>query len=80
VKQICAIAAVAGVSVEIKESTSDVIKTPTLTTKDGFTVFEASAIGRYSESCYLAQHEGPRLSQNISDGKKHEGPICRTVS
>jgi len=82
VKQISAIAAVAGVSVETKESTSDVIKTPTLTTKDGFTVFEASAIGRYSESYHLAQHEvnRPRLSQNISDGKKHEGPICRTVS
>jgi len=65
VKQIRAIAACAGLSVEVKESTSDVIKTPTLTSKDGFSVFEASAIGRYSESYCLAQHavKRPRLSQ-----------------
>jgi len=53
-KQISAIAAYAGLSVEVKQSTSGIIKTPTLTGKDGFSVFEASAIGRYSESYCLA--------------------------
>jgi hypothetical protein len=87
VKQIRAIAACAGLSVEVKESTSGIIKTPTLTNKDGFSVFEASAIGRYSESYCLARHEvkRPRLSQmffntNTRKWKKHEGPVCRTVS
>jgi hypothetical protein len=64
VKQISAIAAYAGLSVEVKESTSDIIKTPTLTSKDGFSVFEASAIGRYSESyCLVPEVKRPRLSQ-----------------
>ena len=49
-KQINAIAAFVDISVEIKESTSDVVKTPTLTSKDGFSVFGAIAIGRYRES------------------------------
>jgi len=49
-KRISAIAAFVGLSVDIKESTSDVVKTPTLTSKDGFSVFEASAIGRYIAS------------------------------
>ncbi|KAH9985032.1 elongation factor 1-gamma [Russula vinacea] len=49
-KRISAIAAFAGLSVEVKESTTDIIKTPTLTSKDGFSVFEASAIGRYIAS------------------------------
>ena len=49
-KQISAIATFVGLSVEIKESTSDIVKTPTFTSKDGFSVFEAGAIGRYSES------------------------------
>jgi hypothetical protein len=87
VKQISAIAAYAGLSVEVKESTSDIIKTPTLTSKDGFSVFEASAIGRYSESYCLALHEEVkrrRLSQTsptpIHVNGKHEGPVCRTVS
>jgi len=48
--QISAIAAFAGLSVEVKEGTADIIKTPTLVCKDGFSVFEASAIGRYGES------------------------------
>ncbi|KAI0252280.1 elongation factor 1-gamma [Lactifluus subvellereus] len=46
-KRIRAIAAFAGLSVEVKESISDIVKTPTLTSRDGFSVFEASAIGRY---------------------------------
>jgi elongation factor 1-gamma len=49
-KRISAIAAYAGLSVEVKESTANIIKTPTLTSKDGFSVFEASAIGRYIAS------------------------------
>lgn len=49
-KQISAIAAFVGLSVEIKEGTSNIVKTPTFTSKDGFSVFEAGAIGRYSES------------------------------
>ncbi|KAF8266028.1 elongation factor 1-gamma [Lactarius quietus] len=49
-KRISAIAAFADLSVDIKESTSDVVKTPTFTSKDGFSVFEASAIGRYIAS------------------------------
>ncbi|KAH9034536.1 elongation factor 1-gamma [Lactarius hengduanensis] len=49
-KRISAIAAFAGLSVEIKESTSDIVKTPTFTSKDGFSIFEASAIGRYIAS------------------------------
>ncbi|KAN0120619.1 hypothetical protein V8E52_004446 [Russula decolorans] len=49
-KRISAIAAYAGLSVELKGATSDIIKTPTLTSKDGFSVFEASAIGRYIAS------------------------------
>ena len=49
-KQISAIAAFFGLSVEIKEGTSDIVKTPTFTGTNGFSVFEASAIGRYSES------------------------------
>jgi hypothetical protein len=62
--QIGAIAAFAGLSVEVKESTAGIIKTPTLTNKDGFSVFGASAIGRYSESYRLAQQgvKHPRLS------------------
>ena len=82
VKQISAIAAYAGLSVEVKESTSNIIKTPTLTSKDGFSVFEASAIGRYSESYCLALHEEVkrrRLSQTsptpIHVNGKHEGPV-----
>jgi hypothetical protein len=63
--QISAIAAYAGLSVEVKESTSDIVKTPTFTSKDGFSVFQASAIGRYRESYCLALHEVKRrrLSQ-----------------
>jgi elongation factor 1-gamma len=49
-KRISAIAAYFGLSVEIKEATSDIIKTPTFTGKNGFSVFEASAIGRYIAS------------------------------
>ncbi|KAH9068037.1 elongation factor 1-gamma [Lactarius deliciosus] len=49
-KRISAIAAFVGLSVEIKESTSDIVKTPTFTSKDGFSIFEASAIGRYIAS------------------------------
>jgi glutathione S-transferase len=48
--QISAIAAFAGLSVEVKETTTDVVKAPTLVGKDGFAIFEASAIGRYGES------------------------------
>jgi hypothetical protein len=46
--------------VDVKESTAAIIKTPTLTSKDGFSVFEASAIGRYSESYCFAQHDVKR--------------------
>jgi hypothetical protein len=46
--QIRAIAAFAGVSVDVKES-GDVLKTPAFVASDGFTVIEAAAIGRYSE-------------------------------
>jgi len=49
-KRISAIAAFAGLSVEVQESTTDIVKTPTLTSKEGFSVFEASAIGRYIAS------------------------------
>jgi len=49
-KRIRAIAAYAGLSVEVNESSSGIIKTPTLTSKDGFSVFEVSAIGRYIAS------------------------------
>lgn len=49
-KRISAIAAFAGLSVEIKEGTSDIVKTPTFTSNGGFSVFEASAIGRYLAS------------------------------
>lgn len=49
-KQINAIAAFVDLSVEIKESISDNVKTPALTSKDGFSVFGAIAIGRYRES------------------------------
>jgi hypothetical protein len=49
-KQINAIATYVGLSVEIKEGTSDLVKTPTLTSKDGFSVFGVNAIGCYSES------------------------------
>jgi len=49
-KRISAIAAFAGLSVEVKEGTADIIKTPTLVCKDGFSIFEASAIGRYVAS------------------------------
>jgi len=88
VKQISAIAAFAGLSVEVKEGTSDIIKTPTLTSKDGFSVFEASAIGRYSESYCLAQHEvkRPRLSQIHVNGKTRGGrsvglsPRCQSCT
>jgi hypothetical protein len=66
-KQISAIAAFAGLSVEIKEGTSDIVKTPTLTGNSGFSVFEASAIGRYSESyrsyTIAACHRSPRISR-----------------
>jgi len=54
--QISAIAAFAGLSVEVKEGTTDIVKTPTLTSEDGFSVFEASAIGRYSESYCPVRH------------------------
>lgn len=86
VNQISAIAAYAGLAVEVRESTSDIIKTPTLTREGGFSVFEASAIGRYSESYCLALHEvkRPRLSRiyptPIHVNGKHAGPVCRTVS
>jgi hypothetical protein len=62
-KQINAIAAYVGLSVEIKEGTSDIVKTPTLTNKDGFSVFGVAAIGCYSESCHsyaLTGYSGPR--------------------
>jgi len=49
-KRINAIATFAGLSVEIKEGTSDIVKTPTLTSTDGFSVFGANAIGRYIAS------------------------------
>ena len=60
-KQISAIAAFTGLSVEVKESTTDTIKTPNFVSKDGFSVFEASAIGRYSESHLSAQHGVERI-------------------
>jgi hypothetical protein len=59
-KQISAIAAFAGLSVDVKESTTDIIRTPNFVSKDGFSVFEASAIGRYGESHLSAQHEVER--------------------
>jgi hypothetical protein len=67
-KQIRAIAAFAGLSVEVNESTSDIVKTPTFKSRDGFSVFEASAIGRYSESSYFVQQgeSPPRTSQGSS--------------
>jgi len=49
-KRIRAIAAFAGLSVEVNESALNVVKTPTFTSRDGFSVFEASAIGRYFAS------------------------------
>lgn len=49
-KRILAVAAFAGLTVEVKEPKADLIKTPTLETADGFSVFEASAIGRYLAS------------------------------
>ncbi|KAI9459828.1 elongation factor 1-gamma [Russula earlei] len=49
-RQISAIAAFAGLSVEVKEGTAGIVKTPTLASKDGFSLFEASAIGRYIAS------------------------------
>jgi len=42
--------AFAGLSVDVKEGTADIIKTPTFVCKDGFSIFEASAIGRYLAS------------------------------
>ncbi|KAI0315372.1 elongation factor 1-gamma [Amylostereum chailletii] len=48
-KRIRAVAAFAGLSVDIKESGENVVKTPTFETKD-LTVFGASAIGRYIAS------------------------------
>jgi elongation factor 1-gamma len=49
-KRISAIAAFVGLSVGIKEGTSDIVKTPTFTGENGFSVFETSAIGRYIAS------------------------------
>lgn len=60
-KQISAIAAFAGLSVEVKESTADIIKTPNFVSKDGFSVFGASAIGRYGESHLSAVRSGTPL-------------------
>ncbi|KAN0136621.1 hypothetical protein V8E53_005668 [Lactarius tabidus] len=51
-KRINAIATYVGLSVEIKEGTSDLVKTPTLTSKDGFSVFGVNAIG-----CYIAAQD-----------------------
>ncbi len=64
-KQISAIVAYAGLSVEIKEGTSDIVKTPTFTSQDSFSVFEANAIGRYSESYHpyikVVRYSSPRI-------------------
>ncbi|THH12428.1 hypothetical protein EW146_g7709 [Bondarzewia mesenterica] len=49
-KRILAVAAFAGLSVNVKEPKADLIKTPTLETADGFSVFESSAIDRYLAS------------------------------
>ncbi|KAI0000808.1 elongation factor 1-gamma [Russula compacta] len=49
-KHITAIAALAGLSIEVQENTTEVVKAPTFTSKDGFSVFGASAIGRYIAS------------------------------
>ncbi|KZV75829.1 elongation factor 1-gamma [Peniophora sp. CONT] len=48
-KRIRAIAAFAGLSIDVKEG-GDVVKTPTLETADGLKIFEAAAIGRYLAS------------------------------
>lgn len=45
-KRVRAIAAFAGLSIDVKES-GDVVKTPTFAAKDGFKVFESAAVGRY---------------------------------
>ncbi|TFY65299.1 hypothetical protein EVG20_g5645 [Dentipellis fragilis] len=49
-KRIRATAAFAGLEVDVKEPKGDLLKTPTFEGKDGFQVFEASAIGRYLAS------------------------------
>jgi hypothetical protein len=41
----------------VKEAPADIIKTPTLISREDLSVFEASAIGRYSESFSCIHHE-----------------------